>query len=190
MLGSKQTDGRQRSWADARWSRRSPSRIWSLPLVAVLLLPTSARAATDPTKDGLLLALETELKRSYEGLRQVEGPALYYLGYEARDTRSYALNAELGAIVYETERRNRSLDVDARVGSRKLDNTHQLKGRGGGLDFPRTKYRRISIDDDEAALRADIWRRTDQVYKDAVNRYTTVETNKAVIISPAAREAR
>ncbi len=151
-----------------------------LPLLALLLLPTSPPAATAATDSGLARALKTELKRSYEGLRRVEGPPLYYLAYEARDTRSYSLRAKLGAIVYETERRDRTLDVDARVGSRKLDNTHQLKGRSGGLDFPRNRYRRISIDDDEAALRADIWRRTDEVYKDAVNRYTTVQTNKAV----------
>lgn len=151
-----------------------------LGLALILLPSTSVRAATDAADDGLLQALQTELKRSYDGLRQVEGPPLYYLGYEARDTYSFSSNAELGAIVYETERHERSLDVDVRVGTHNLDNTHQLKGRNGGLDFRRTQYRRISIDDDQAALRADIWRRTDQVYKDAVDRYTKVATNKAV----------
>jgi predicted Zn-dependent protease len=151
-------------------------------VAAIASLPISAAAArgTDAAKDVLLQALDVELKRSVEGLRQVEGPPLYYLGYEAQDRTAYALNAELGAIVFEATRRDRSLDVDARVGTRRLDNTHQLKGQGGRFEFPRSRYTEITIDDDAAALRADIWKRTDEAFKDAVNRFTTVETNKAV----------
>jgi predicted Zn-dependent protease len=140
-------------------------------------------AAADPPTDVLLRALDSELKRSFEGLGQVEGPPLYYLGYEARDQTSYRLTAEMGAIVFEATRRDRSLDVDVRVGSRELDNTHQLKGRSGRAEFPQTRYTEITVDDDEWALRADIWKRTDEAYKAAVNRFTTVQTNKAVTAS-------
>jgi predicted Zn-dependent protease len=148
----------------------------SLALLVLSPLPIVAGASDDV----LLKALDAELKRSFEGLEQLEGPPLYYLGYEARDKLRYRLNSKLGAIMYETEQHERSLDVDVRVGSRKLDNTHQLKGRGGRFEFPQSRYTEISVDDDEDALRADIWRRTDGAYKAAVNRYTTVETNKAV----------
>jgi len=141
---------------------------------------TAVFAAADASKDVLLNALDVELARSFEGLKQVEGPALYYLGYEARDRRSHSIRAELGAAVFQGTRHERSLDVDVRVGSRELDNTHQLKGRGGRFEFPSARYTEISVDDDEAALRGDIWKRTDQAFKDAVNRYTTVQTNKAV----------
>jgi TldD protein len=149
-------------------------------VVSFLLASTCLLAAEEASRDVLLRALDKELKRSFEGLKQVEGPPLYFLGYEARDKQSYALNAKLGAIVYESERHGRSLDVDVRVGSRRLDNTHQLKGRTGRFEFPRMSYTELSVDDDEAALRADIWKRTDESFKDAVNRYTTVETNLAV----------
>lgn len=149
-------------------------------VVWCLLAPTWMVAAEEASQDVLLRALDAELKRSFEGLKQVEGPPLYYLGYEARDKKSYTLNAKLGAIVYETRRHDRSLDVDVRVGSRQLDNTHQLKGRTGRFEFPKMSYTELAVDDDEAALRGDIWKRTDDAYKDAVSRYTTVETNKAV----------
>jgi predicted Zn-dependent protease len=154
----------------------------SLTATAFLSLLTHAAvfAGADASEDVLLRALDAELKRSVEGLQEVEGPPLYYLGYEAHDQISYSLNAELGAIKFETTRRDRSLDVDVRVGTRQLDNTHQLKGRSGRFEFPRTRYTEITVDDDENALRADIWKRTDEAFKDAVNRYTTVETNKAV----------
>ena len=151
------------------------------PLAAVALLASTAVPADrDGSKDVLLRSLDAELVRSFEGLRQIEGPPLYYLGYQARDRHLFTLNSELGAIAFETTRHDRSVDVDARVGSRKLDNTHQLKGRGGRFEYPRTRYTEITVDDDEAALRGDIWKRTDQVYKDAVNRFTNVQTNKAV----------
>jgi predicted Zn-dependent protease len=152
------------------------------PVTIILLLvaTTVVAAAADASKDVLLRALDAELERSFEGLKKVEGPPLYYLGYEARDEISYTLNAKLGAIVYESERRDRSLDVDVRVGDHSLDNTHQLKGRSGRFEFPETRYTEICVDDDEAALRADVWKRTDEAYKSAVNRFTTVETNKAV----------
>ena len=151
-----------------------------LPFALVLLVLSPLPATADASDDVLLKALDGELKRSFEGLAQIEGPPLYYLGYEARDKIQYRLNSKLGAIMYETEQHDRSLDVDVRVGSPKLDNTHQLKGRGGRFEFPQSRYTEIAVDDDEAALRADIWKRTDEAYKAAVNRYTTVETNKAV----------
>jgi predicted Zn-dependent protease len=90
------------------------------------------------------------------------------------------LDAVLGALVAEEDRRFRTLDVDARLGSRRLDSTHQLKGRGGRLELPRTQYTEIPTDDDEPALRAAIWKRTDQAVKQAQTRFTTVQTNKAV----------
>ena len=129
----------------------------------------------------LLRALEVELERSFDGLRRFETPApLYYLGYQARDGRQFSLSAMLGAIVFEEDRRVRTLDVDARVGSPRLDSTHQLKGRSGRFEFPRTRLAEIPLDDDEIALRASIWKRNDEAFKEAQTRFTKVLTNKAV----------
>ncbi len=148
--------------------------------LSATLLPAGRVSAAGARTDVLLRALETELERSWEGLRKVEGPPLYYLGYEARDQTSYAINAELGAISFEGFRRDRTLDVDVRVGTRQLDNTHQIKGRGGRFEFPTQNSTDVTIDDDEAALRADIWDVTDGAFQAAVDRYANVEANKAV----------
>jgi predicted Zn-dependent protease len=154
------------------------------PILAVALVATPATAASfskETKRDVLFRALEKELVRSFDGLRKQETSApLYYLGYQARDGRQYSLSALLGALVHEEDVRLRTLDVDARVGSRKLDSTHQLKGRGGRLEFPSFRYTAMPIDDDETALREVIWRSTDAAFKEALTRFTKVETNKAV----------
>ena len=137
-------------------------------------------------EDALLRAMKTELSRSFEKLDTAEGPRLYYLGYEIYDQESYGVGAMLGALLGEREERQRYLDVDVRVGDRHLDNTHQMKGDSGWYEWSREHRTVIPTDDDEAALRAKMWLRTDSAYKDAVDRYTRVKTNKAATPGRAA----
>jgi len=142
-----------------------------------------------PANDPLLQALELELTRSLEGLQEIPGPPLYFLGYEARDETSYSLNAELGAIVFESMRRARSVDIDVRVGTPALDNTHQMKGRSGRSEMPTVRNVDLAIDDDIDSLRADIWERTDRAFKDALDRYAKIETNVVVTADEEDRSA-
>lgn len=125
-------------------------------------------------------AMSQELQRSYKGLKNTDKTPLYYMGYQTREVRSYEADALLGALRSELRRHWRVLDVDIRVGSRRFDNTHQIKGAEAEGYFGATASTDLTIDDDTAALRAQIWRRTDQVYKDALARYTKVKTNRDV----------
>src|SRR5206468_1190356 len=76
--------------------------------------------------------------------------------------------------------RTRYLDVQARVGSSKLDNTHKMRGDfswdfggyGAGGQLP--------IEDDPQALRIGIWRATDRAYKAAEKQLIKVKTNRQV----------
>lgn len=124
--------------------------------------------------------MNQELKRSFEGLKNAEKTPLYYLGYQAYDVRTYDVDALLGALRSEMRRHWRALDVDVRVGSPRFDNTHQLKGAEAEGYYGAAASTDLAVDDDPAALRAQIWQRTDQAYKEAVARYTKVKTNKDV----------
>ena len=159
-----------------------------LTLGCCTLFAGGARPA-EPANDPLLKALELELTRSWEGLQQIPGPPLYFLGYEARDESSYSLSAELGAIVFERMRRDRSVDVDVRVGTPALDNTHQMKGRSSRSELPTVRNANLAIDDDIDSLRADIWERTDRAFKDALDRYAKIETNVVVTADEEDRSA-
>ncbi|MBI2363299.1 MAG: hypothetical protein HYV15_07970, partial [Elusimicrobia bacterium] len=96
-------------------------------LALMLLAPAPVRAAGPG--DPVLEALGAELARSFSGLRRMHpAPPLYYLSYQALETRSKSHTAVLGAMLAGSEAASRSLDVDVRVGSPLLDNTHEIKG--------------------------------------------------------------
>ena len=148
-------------------------------VLALLLAPGPGRAA-DAQADPVLAAMRAELARSFAKLAHAEAAPLYYLDYEVSEQTRYRLSAALGALEADTQSRDRWLDVDVRVGSRELDNTHELKGRDSWSDTRSRGRVRLALGDDPAALRADLWRQTDAAYKAALERYTKVKTNRAV----------
>ncbi len=145
-----------------------------------MLLCNPAFAAEAGNDDAVFNAMEKELSRSFKKLKKAEKVPLYYLNYEITDSRVYSVSGVLGAVQGEWNDHSRQLDVDVRVGSHEMDNTHEIKGKDAWMN--RVSQRRISItvEDDEDALRAVIWKWTDRTYKDAQERYTKVRMNKAV----------
>ena len=145
-----------------------------------MLLCNPAFAAEAGNDDAVFNAMEKELSRSFKKLKKAEKIPLYYLNYEITDSRVYSVSGVLGAVQGEWNDHSRQLDVDVRVGSHEMDNTHEIKGKDAWMN--RVSQRRISItvEDDEDALRAVIWKWTDRTYKDAQERYTKVRMNKAV----------
>jgi TldD protein len=136
--------------------------------------------ATDATID----AMQQELKRSVKALSKAQPIPLYFLQYEIYDEHQRYLNASQGAIFFDTEERHRYLDIDARVGSPDLDNTHEIRSstRFDYLDWIPSNIE-VPIDDDEDALRSILWIETDRVFKDAQERYTKVLAEKQVKVA-------
>lgn len=130
--------------------------------------------------DTVMKAMKTELKRNYRKLKRNKMSPLYYLGYEITDVKSYKLAGFLGAVEDEKDMHNRFLDVDIRVGSHKLDNTHQFKG--SEIFSRKSAYGNISVptEDNYDALRVSLWRWTDKFFRIAQENYINVKTNKAV----------
>ncbi len=158
----------------------------------VALLVVAAAPTLNPAElknDKLLGALVEELERSKKSLPANPDAPLYYLSYRVADVQSFAVNSSLGALVDSLETvdplsgKTRVLDVSARVGSRKLDNTHQLRG-DRDFDFPRG-FGQLPIDDDVQPLRIGLWRATDRAYKAAVKQLVKVKTNMQVKVAEA-----
>jgi hypothetical protein len=143
----------------------------------MLLAPDACPAQAD---DPVLSALSKELDRDFQGLKNAEKVPLYYLGFELRDVREERITARFGALMEEASEHSRTLDADARVGDRKFDNTHQVKGQQGYPSSRGAGAARISSDDDEASIRADAWLRAEGAFKEAVSDFTKVLANKAV----------
>ncbi len=146
--------------------------------LGLILSAPAARAAS--AQGGVLAAMRAELARSFAGLKNAEAAPLYYLAYEVTEEARYRLRGTLGAIDADSQSSSRWLDVDVRVGTHELDNTHEIKGAGAWGEFQQRQRVSVPLEDDPEALRAEIWRQTDQSYKAALERYTKVKTNRAV----------
>src|SRR4051812_41067310 len=156
----------------------------SVALVALCLsaaLLTHTVLAQRPTASPVSQALELEMGRAFQMLKQKGNPAPYFISYSVRENDSLDIEASLGALRSSQKDRSRLLDVDVRVGNYDLDSTHQIRGQRGANTGPAFSYPVLMpIDNDVDALRSVIWLETDQKYKAAVERFIQVKANRAI----------
>ena len=170
-------------------ARRAPAvkRVVSAAAAVLLALGLASGAVRADEGDSftedaspVLQALEAELDRSLT-LFAAEPVPPYYLAYEVTELDSRSVSSSFGLTLGASAERRRRLDVDLRVGSYELDNTHPIRGGRFGSG-PRDDYSSVEVplDDDIDSIRAVVWRATDERYKRAVERYTAVRTNVQV----------
>ena len=105
-------------------------------------------------------ALQDELTRSMSELRLGDEPRPYYLAYTISDVDQIAASATFGAPTAAHRSVARVLRTDLRVGSPSFDNSN-FEGSGA-------RFAGLPIEDDYAALRRELWLRTDEAYKAAL----------------------
>jgi TldD protein len=131
----------------------------------------------------LLRVLRQELERTASALRQQPQPA-YFIAYQVTDVQTTTIEAQSGKLCRATRQRSRWLDVDVRVGSYELDNTHPLQQ--GALDVVgRTYPVQLPLGDDAQALRHLVWYATVNAYEKAAEEYTRVLSGRAVRVHDA-----
>ncbi|HEX4998459.1 MAG TPA: TldD/PmbA family protein [Terriglobia bacterium] len=148
-----------------------PFAVW----IAAGVLASGA-AAQKPSPNAVIQALEAESQRAMKILA-TNDPAPYFVGYQVNDISTVSVDAEGGALQSTNEEHQRLLDVEVRVGDYVLDNTHQVRGAGGGSS--RAGSMLMPLDDDVDALRSVIWLETDRRYKASVEQLIRVKTNRA-----------
>jgi len=104
-------------------------------------------------------ALQDELARSMSELHLGDESRPYYLGYTIYDLEQASVNATLGALTASHAYRGRILRTDLRVGDPSFDNSNFEGG---------ARVETVPIEDDYAALRRELWLRTDEAYKAAL----------------------
>ncbi|MBK6923445.1 MAG: peptidase U62 [Deltaproteobacteria bacterium] len=133
-----------------------------------------------PTGDPspVLEILERELQQN---LTQLTGDGVeqsaYFLAYDLVAQEQLWIAAEDGALVRDEQDSDRTIDVDVRVGSRKLDNSHSRDGDygpGNGLGSGLS----VSLDDDELSLAQGLWLATEAQYHNAVSALREVESDE------------
>ena len=107
-------------------------------------------------------ALSAEIARSMKDLRLGDSPRPYYLAYALSDINQATVTATFGAVTGAFGYRARTLRTDVRVGDRAFDNSNTPESLFGG------NVESLPVDDDGAALRRELWLRTDEAYKGAI----------------------
>jgi predicted Zn-dependent protease len=162
-----------------------------IPVLSAALLAAASLAAAELPKNAtpVLAAMRAELDHSLAALKSQPTPP-YFLSYEITEVRRTAVSSSFGALVATGENTSRVLDVDLRVGSAALDNTHAIRGAGGGFGGGNTGGAiSIPVEDSPDAIRATLWYQTDRRFKSAVEQFTRVETNVQVKIDEEDKSA-
>jgi TldD protein len=119
--------------------------------------PTSTPAPGDPA--AVEKAMQDELARSMSDLRLGDESRPYYLAYTLYDLDQATVGATLGAVTAAHAYRGRVLRTDLRVGDPSFDNSNFEGG---------ARVETVPLEDDYAALRRELWLRTDEAYKSAL----------------------
>ena len=149
-----------------------------LLLACLLAVPATAPAADEPFD--LLAVMRQELDRSLDNLAESGEAPMYFLQYSVTDIHEYNLSVANGGLNAPTESDHRYLDVDLRVGSMELDNTHEIRGGSWRDNYSPTRLVDFALDDDPDAVRAALWNETEFQFMKANERLTKVEANRQV----------
>src|ERR1700681_2393391 len=129
-----------------------------VPTFAVTLRAQDKRAATEAPSDPILRVLQAELARSKAQLKMDNVAAPFYIEYRVFDVDQFEAGAAFGALQDQNRNRLRLLRAIVRLGDYKVDSFFQA-GQGISDILP--------LDNDELAIRHQLWMATDQAYKRA-----------------------
>ena len=125
--------------------------------------PAMAAAHAAAKGDSLLEALLTELDRSKSQLKMDQVQPPYFIEYRVNDVEDYSAEAAFGALRESQHAHYRVLRVVVRIGDYKQDSYF---GEGMGT------VEVMPIDNNEMALRHQLWLATDKAYKAALGGLT------------------
>ncbi len=149
-----------------------------------IALPTVAGAqkAAPAGTPVLLDAMTTELQRAFTSLGE-QGPDKrdadkqlppYFLSYSVSDASAVSIRAQYGALVDSSANHVRVADVQVRMGSPNLDNTH------GEHRSSAVSSLQLPLGDDREALARSLWLATNTGYGTALDNYLRVKTEAEV----------
>ena len=153
-------------------------------LVLVWILPLAADGQR--ASSVLLDAMTAELHRVFAALGKPvapqpaglaaddKQPPLYFLSYSVSDATYVSIRVQFGGLVDSSASHARMADVQVRVGSPTLDNTHG-DHRGSAV-----YSMRLPLGDDREALARSLWVATNKGYGNALDSYLRVRTETQV----------
>ncbi|HEX3154712.1 MAG TPA: peptidase U62, partial [Candidatus Angelobacter sp.] len=123
----------------------------------------AASVSSNDHGDAVLKAMLAELKRSQEKLQLGQLQRPYYIDYQVTEIEDNTADATLGALRTDQVNSGRLVRVVVRIGDYKQDSYF---GEGTGA------VEVLPTDNDELALRRQLWLATDKAYKSALSGFT------------------
>jgi len=162
-----------------RITRVTRGLFWQPFFALTLCVSTLAQSGSNkPPEDSLVTVMAEELNHSMRNLVTEDGTRPYYLAYTITHSDSATVSGSLGAVQDNERWSTRVLDIDVRVGDYGLDNTHQIRGTGGGRPgrgFDSSMP--VPLENNPLAIKHVLWQATDGAFKSAVERFQRVKTD-------------
>ncbi|MCK4304029.1 MAG: peptidase U62 [Candidatus Eisenbacteria sp.] len=149
-------------------------------LLICLFALTQAVAQTSEASVNLLDVMSAELDRSMENLAEASEVPMYYLQYAVTERCAYDVSVQNGGFREPHRSHRRYLDVNLRVGSMELDNTHEIRGGSWRDNYAPRRMVDFPLDADPQSIRAALWNETEYQYRQAQERFTKVLNNRRV----------
>ena len=149
--------------------------------VAVCTSMAADRPANPPAVPPVLTAMQEEIDRSMATFSKGD-PSSYFISYTVADRQASDVSGSNGALLSSGDNRARFLEVQTRVGTQQLDDTHKLGDRPPSWTSPGAF---TVLDDDIPVLRREIWRETDRQYRAASEALIKVKTSQQVQVQTA-----
>src|SRR5580658_7420380 len=149
--------------------------------VAACTSMAADRPANPPAVPAVLTAMQEEIDRSMATFSKGD-PSSYFISYTVADRQASDVSGSNGALLSSSDNRARWLEVQTRVGTQQLDDTHKLGDRPPSWTSPGTT---VVTDDDIPVLRREVWRETDRQYRAAAVALIKVKTSQQVQVQTA-----
>lgn len=136
--------------------------------LVILLVSSGFIQAEEQDSEQILGFMHDELIRNFEILQDEEKPP-FYLSYEIVEDQVTQVIGSYGEVTREADISDRILNIDLRVGSPELDNTH--------VDHTpqQVNFGSISVEA-EQPLKVALWNATNASYRSALSQFTRVES--------------
>jgi predicted Zn-dependent protease len=152
--------------------------------------PDAPAAASSLNEPVIMQAMDAELHRALAELgrpgqaavsvpgshTQGEPPAPrpYFLSYSVADSENVTITSQYGAIANSNGAHARTADVQVRLGSPELDNTHGAHRTSALTTLP------LPLTDDRAAIERSLWYATNRGYGKALDALEKIKTEQQV----------
>ncbi len=134
-------------------------------LISFCFLSIAIKISLAQEPDTVMTAMSDELNRSMTELQLKDLDKPYFMQYVILDEEEYSGQATFGALTSWNVVRQRSLQVQVRVGNYQLDNSEFVVGRGNSSFMQPIQ---TSLDNDYRGLRHSLWLATDSAYKQSL----------------------